>query len=138
MPGLKLNLTDPNPPVQIFLVKGSEDPDKDPYLMLRPATAKVLKKIREKTHTRRFKNVRGVVHEYFDVDDDQYDLMLWKYCMPGWGNLPDENGNIIEYSPKNALFLLDESPFFSNLVNEKLDEIKEIIADRALGREKNS
>ena len=134
---MKLNCSDPNPPVQVFIYPGKEDGKTDPFLMLRPANRAALRKIREQTHTKKFKVVNGIVHEYFDVDDDRYELELWKYCMPGWGNLTDEHGNKIEYSPDKAIFLLSNIPFFQGVVNEKLTEVQQIIEDRAKAKEKN-
>ena len=131
---MRINIEDPNPPLKMYLEKESAEAA---FVLLRTATASVLKKIREQTHARRFKNVKGVVYEYYDVDEDLYDLLLWKYCLPGWGNLKDEDGKEIEYSPETAVYLLDNSPVFADWINEKLDEIADLLKKKAENSKKN-
>lgn len=133
----QINLSDPNPPVRCFLEPGKEDPGKDPYLDIRPTTQQVLKDIRDKTHTKRFKNVRGAVHEYWDIDEKQYDLMLWGYCLPGWGNITDEKGQMIPYSAERAAWMIASVPYFTSLIGEKMDEVTAIAEERVKGRSKN-
>lgn len=134
---MKLNISDPNPPVMVFVFPKKEDKAKDPYLLLRPASRTVLKQIRKETHTRRFKNVRGQIHEYWDVDEKKYDLKLWEYCLPGWGNITDEHGNLIEYSPEKAVFLLNKIPYFQSVVSDKLEDVKILIEKQSREKEKN-
>lgn len=129
-----IDMSDPNPAIKIFLEKES---DTAAYIMLRPASSSVLKKIRDKTHIKKFKNVRGTIHEYFEIDEDLYDLELWEYCLPGWGNIKDSNGNQIKYSKEKAIWLLQNSPYFSSRVSEELDTVKDMIDKRAKGAKKN-
>lgn len=133
---LILNLSDPNPPVRVFLT-GGEDINTDPWVELRPVTKKILREIREATHEKRLKNVRGTVHESYDVDETKYSLKLWGYCLPAWGNLSDENGNEIKHSPENVVFLLENNPGFAGLISEKMDEVNEAVESRMMAREKN-
>ncbi len=129
-----INIEDPNPAIKVYFDKEGR---KEAYVMLRPATSEVLSNIRKETHVRRFKNIKGSIHEYFDIDESLYDFKLWEYCMPGWGNIKDEKGNDIIYSPEKACFLLKNSPYFSNQVGEKMEELTEIMEKRAKVVEKN-
>ena len=130
-----IDLKDPNPPIKMSLGKDKKD---EAFVMLRPASGAVLEKIRKKTYTRKFKNVRGVIHEYFDIDEDAYDFLLWGYCLTGWGGIEDADGTTIEYDPKVAVNLIKESPYFNEILGEKLDKVKEIIEKRAKAAKKNS
>jgi len=131
---MHIDIGNPNPPLKMYL---EEEAEEAAFVLLRTATANVLKKIRGKTHTRRFKNVKGVVYEYYEINEDLYDLLLWEYCLPGWGNLKDEEEKKIEYSSKMAVYLLDNSPVFAEWINEKLDEITDLLKKKAEASEKN-
>lgn len=124
---LKFDEKDPNPPIKVELDK-DKDESKRAYVLLRPATQKKLEEIREKTHTKKFKKIKGIIHEYYDINESMYDSLLWKYCLPGWGNLVGQDKKEIVYSSKKAVWMIKNVPFFSELVGEKLDEVKEIIA----------
>lgn len=128
---MKINTVDPNPPVRVDIEKGGA------HIMLRPASGDILENIKKETHTRKFKNVRGVVHEYFDIDEDRYDYLLWKYCLTGWAGITDESGKEIEYSPEIAADLIRESPFFSEIISDALDDVKRVISERAMASAKN-
>lgn len=128
------DLVDPNPPVKVVIGKDDKD---DAFLMLRPASAEALENIRKKTHTKKLKNIRGVIHESIKIDEDAYDLAFWGYSLPEWGGIRDAKGKEIPCTPKNVVALIKKSPHFSGIVSEALDEVQGLIAKRTEDLAKN-
>ncbi len=130
------NMTDPNPPIRFFLDDG-EDEKKDSWIDIRHAPVAILEKIRKATHTKKMKNVGGIVHEFYDVKEELYRRKLWEYCIPAWGNILDEKKKPIPYSVDNLIWLMDNNIHFNKIISDKMEEVEEEAKKRFEALEKN-
>lgn len=109
---MKINFNDPNPG-QWF------DLDADTAICLRIANTKFLRSIEK-------------------LPKEQQEQKTWDYCIVGWRNLLDEDGNEIPCTRENKIKLIAESMDFMLVVNHFLEKINEDLRLRKEDLEKNS
>ena len=120
--GTKLNLKDPNPG---FWVHFEEDNDDSGKIAIRPVNSAKVEEIRKKAVKKRVEYKHGNRFEVQDVNDELYSELLWDYSIADWSGLVDDDGNTIECTKENKIFLMKNHVGFARFVTDQMNQISE-------------
>jgi len=110
---MKVAFKDPNPGIYFAL-------DNESGIKVRALNEVKMKEITDEVTTTS-EEVRGgriVTHE--NVDEKLRAELVYDYCIVGWTNITDENGEEIEFTRENKLKLVRENPNFTLTINEMI------------------
>ena len=131
---MKLNLENLNPGVK-FLI--DEKNPADGSITLRLMDSKTAKEHRTATTKQRVEYHNGVRNVVNDVDDALASALFWDHIIVAWDALIDEKGKPIPCVKDMKIKLMNESPDFARMVNEKFELLVEGAAERAEEAAKN-
>lgn len=131
---MRFNLKELNPAITLPLDEENENAGS---IDLRIMNAAKMEELRKKYIKTRWTYHKGQRHEVQDIDNASYDRALWDYCISGWEGVEDETGTPIPPTAENKYTLMQESPLFSRLVRERLEQIQDEQIKRQKDAEKN-
>ncbi|MFV0420586.1 hypothetical protein [Oleidesulfovibrio sp.] len=102
-------------------------------LCLRVLNDDTRRKLEAKHTIRKF--VRG--RQVETLNDSAFNADMWDYCIVDWKNICDAEGNQISCTAMNKALLMAESPVFTSLVSDLLDQLNSVLKERAEEAEKN-
>lgn len=132
---MKLNLENLNPGVK-FLI--DEANPAEGSITLRLLDAKAMKEQRAASTKTRVEYHKGVRHVVNDVDEALASGLFWDHIIVAWDGLIDEKGKAIPCTKDTKIKLMNESPDFARVVNEKFELLTEGAVAREEAAAKNS
>ena len=114
---MKIDTKNPNPGVWFSFG------DAEVCIRLFPASERerVMSKCSKKKEY--FKAGRKIVEEV--INEELFSELLWDYCIINWKNITDQDGNEFPCSKENKIFIMKESPRFSNFIADCLEKLNE-------------
>lgn len=131
---MKFNLQDLNPGTKFFF---DEDNEAEGYITLRILPNETRDEIRAKAVKKRAEYRKGQRYEIIDLDEDLFAEAVWDYSIQDWGGVYDESGAEIPCTRENKIMLMNKSPVFARIYEDRLKVLRELLEDHAKASEKN-
>jgi len=96
-----------------------------------------LERIFKATEKKRVEYKRGGRFEYFDIDHDKRDELMWDFCIMDWNRIEDGKGKELPCTTENKLLLMKGSVLFSEFIADCLEKARDAVQDAKDGQEKN-
>lgn len=132
---MKLNLENLNPGVNFLIDEANPAEGSITLRLLDSKTMKEQRAASTKTRVEYHKGVRNVVT---DVDEAVASGLFWDHIIVAWDGLVDEKGKPIPCTKDMKIKLMNESPDFARVVNEKFELLTEGAVAKEEAAAKNS
>jgi hypothetical protein len=131
----KISIKDPNPGIWF---KFNDDDPGSGEISIRAVNQARRLEMQKKTVKRKVEYKHGQRFEVTDIDDEMFSQMLWDYVIAGWKKLEDDDGQMIECTTENKVFLMQNNVGFATFVGQCMEKVNEGLEERLKDAEKNS
>jgi hypothetical protein len=131
----RFSIKDPNPGVWF---KFNEDDADSGEICIRPVTMAKRQEIQKKTVKKKAEYKHGGRFEVSEVNDDLFAEMLWDYTIKTWERLEDDDGNPIDCTTANKVFLMQNNVGFASFVAKCMEKVNDDAEDIEAVVSKNS
>lgn len=107
-----------------------ENNESEGGVLLRPLTVGEANKINKLCSKKEKKFTKKNVYQWSDINEEQYNKLVYDYCIVDWKNVVIEDGKEIECNQENKMLLMNNSMDFVNFILKHLESLNsEVLAD---------
>lgn len=97
-----------------------------------------VRRIDEQSSKPKVEYKRGNRFAWKQVNDKQYDALLWDFCIVDWDQVENEKGDLLGCTKEHKTFLMDNSVDFAMFVGKHMEELTLLEEQEKKETEKNS